>query len=91
MFETANRDPLVFSEPDRLDVSRAPANHLAFGAGVHRCLGAQLARLELQEAFRSLLARLPGLRLAVPASELRFRPGMAIHSLSELPVRWGEP
>jgi cytochrome P450 len=90
MFATANRDPSVFSDPDRLDVSRAPAHHLAFGAGVHHCLGAQLARLELQEAFRGLLGRLPGLRLAVPASELRFQPGMAIHTLSELPVSWGE-
>ena len=91
LFATANRDPSVFSDPDRFDVSRAPASHLAFGAGVHHCLGAQLARLELQEAFRGLLGRVPGLRLAVPANELRFTPGMAIHSLCELPVRWGEP
>ena len=55
------------------------------------CLGAQLARVELQEAFRGLIGRLPGLRLAVPASDLEFKPGMAIHSLRELPVRWGEP
>jgi cytochrome P450 len=90
LFATANRDPSVFSYPDRFDVSRAPGNHLAFGAGVHHCLGAQLARLELQEAFRGLLGRVPGLRLAVPAKELRFTPGMAIHSLCELPLRWGE-
>jgi cytochrome P450 len=90
MFATANRDPSVFSDPDRFDVIRAPASHLAFGAGVHHCLGAQLARLELQEAFRGLLGRLPGLRLAVPGSELRFQPGMAIHTLRELPVSWGE-
>ena len=64
---------------------------LAFGAGVHHCLGAQLARVELQEAFRGLIGRLPGLRLAVPASDLEFKPGMAIHSLRELPVLWGEP
>ncbi len=91
LFATANRDPSVFSDPDRFDISRVPAPHLAFGAGVHHCLGAQLARLELQEAFRGLLGRVPGLRLAVPANELRFTPGMAIHSLCELPVRWGEP
>jgi len=91
LFATANRDPSVFRDPDRFDVSRAPANHLTFGAGVHHCLGAQLARVELQEAFRGLLGRMPGLRLAVPATELQFKPGMAVHSLRELPIRWGEP
>jgi cytochrome P450 len=91
LFASANRDPSVFADPDRFDVSRVPANHLAFGAGVHHCLGAQLARLELQEAFNGLLGRVPGLRLAVPASELRFKPGMALHSLRELPVKWDEP
>jgi cytochrome P450 len=91
LYSTANRDPAVFSDPDRLDVTRDAASHLAFGAGLHHCLGAQLARVELQEAFRGLIGRLPGLRLAVPASDLEFKPGMAIHSLRELPVRWGEP
>ncbi len=90
LIATANRDSSVFSDPDRLDVTRDAASHLAFGAGVHHCIGAQLARVELQEAFRGLVSRLPGLRLAVPASELEFKPGMAIHSLRELPVRWGE-
>jgi cytochrome P450 len=87
---TANRDPSAFTDPDRFDVTRDAASHLSFGAGVHHCLGAQLARVELQEAFRGLIGRLPGLRLAVPASDLEFKPGMAIHSLRELPVRWGE-
>ncbi len=91
LFATANRDPAVFTDPDRFDVTRDAASHLSFGAGVHHCLGAQLARVELQEAFRGLIGRLPGLRLAVPASELEFKPGMAIHSLRELPVLWGEP
>jgi cytochrome P450 len=91
LFGTANRDPSVFSDPDRFDVSRVPASHLTFGAGVHHCLGAQLARLELQEAFRGLLGRVPGIRLAVPAAELQFKPGMALYSLRELPIRWGEP
>jgi cytochrome P450 len=90
LIATANRDSSVFSDPDRLDVTRDAASHLAFGAGVHHCVGAQLARVELQEAFRGLVSRLPGLRLAVHASELEFKPGMAIHSLRELPVRWGE-
>jgi len=91
LYSTANRDPSAFSDPDRLDVTRDAASHLAFGAGVHHCLGAQLARVELQEAFRGLIGRLPGLRLAVPASDLEFKPGMAIHSLRELPVLWSEP
>ena len=91
LYGTANRDPSVFTDPDRFDVTRDAASHLAFGAGVHHCLGAQLARVELQEAFRGLIGRLPGLRLAVPASDLEFKPGMAIHSLRELPVRWDEP
>jgi len=91
LFATANRDPSVFTDPERFDVTRDAASHLSFGGGVHHCLGAQLARVELQEAFRGLIGRLPGLRLAVPASELEFKPGMAIHSLRELPVRWGQP
>jgi len=91
LYGTANRDPSVFSDPDRFDVTRDAASHLSFGAGVHHCLGAQLARVELQEAFRGLMGRLPGLRLAVPASELEFKPGMAIHSLRELPVLWDQP
>ena len=91
LYGTANRDPSEFSDPDRFDVTRDAASHLTFGAGVHHCLGAQLARVELQEAFRGLIGRLPGLRLAVPAGELEFKPAMAIHSLRELPVRWDEP
>lgn len=91
LFASANRDPSVFCDPERFDVSRDAANHLSFGAGVHHCVGAQLARVELQEAFCGLIGRLPGLRLAVPASELQFKPGMAIHSLRKLPVRWDDP
>jgi cytochrome P450 len=91
LYATANRDPSVFTDPDRLDVTREAASHLTFGAGVHHCLGAQLARVELQEAFRGLIGRLPGLRLAVPASDLEYKPGMAIDSLRALPVRWDEP
>lgn len=88
--EIANRDPAVFDDPDRFDVGRAPKTHLGLGAGVHHCLGAQLARMELQEAFRGLMTRLPGLRLAVPESELEFREGQAIASLRELPVTWDD-
>jgi cytochrome P450 len=76
------------ANPDRFDVSRAPASHLGFGSGAHHCLGAQLARVELQEALRGLVTRLPGLALAVPPAALRFKPGMAIHNLRALPITW---
>lgn len=84
----ANRDPEVFADPDRLDLSRPEVPHLGFGAGVHHCLGAQLARMELQEAMAGLLRRLPGIRIAVPANELTFKPGMVLRSLESLPVTW---
>jgi cytochrome P450 len=88
MTMAANRDPSAFSEPDRFDVSRAPFSHLGFGSGAHHCLGAQLARVELQEALRGLLTRLPGLASAMQPADLRFKPGMAIHNLRSLPMTW---
>jgi cytochrome P450 len=88
LFSIANRDPSVFPDPDHFDVTRPPATHMGFGFGAHHCLGSQLARIELQEAFRGLLSRLPGLRLAVSASELRYKENMTINSLHELPVTW---
>ena len=84
----ANRDPAVFPDPDRLDLERRGNPHLGFGAGVHHCLGAQLARLELQVALEGLLRRFPNLRVAVPDSQLRFKPGMILRSLEALPVVW---
>jgi cytochrome P450 len=85
----ANRDPQVYpSRPDALDVARPDVSHLSFGAGVHHCLGAQLARMELQEALRGLCTRLPGLQIAVPDEELRFKQGMVVRSVEALPVTW---
>jgi cytochrome P450 len=84
----ANRDPSVTTDPDTLDVTRPHTAHLAFGAGVHHCLGAQLARMELQEALRGLLGRLPQMRLATPVDELTFKDDMIVRSLHALPVRW---
>jgi cytochrome P450 len=84
----ANRDPRVFRNPDELDLTRTPNSHLAFGCGPHYCLGAHLARVELQAAIGCLLRELPGLRLAAPESALRWRQGMFINGLWELPVRW---
>ncbi|MDQ1720278.1 MAG: hypothetical protein QOI26_12 [Pseudonocardiales bacterium] len=87
-FMVANRDPAMFAEPDGLDLNRPTNPHLAFGAGVHHCLGAQLARVELQEAMAGLLRRMPNLRLAVPESELRYTQGLVVRRLEELPLLW---
>jgi len=84
----ANRDESVFTDADRLDLTREVAQHLSFGAGAHHCLGAQLARMELQEALSGLLRHLPGLKIAVPDAQLRFKSGMIVRSLDTLPVTW---
>jgi len=86
---SANRDPLRFPDPDRLDVGRDAGGHVAFGHGIHYCLGAPLARLEGEIAFGALLSRFPGLSLAVDPSQLRWRPSSLIHGLETLPVRLG--
>ncbi|MFI2608277.1 cytochrome P450 [Kitasatospora sp. NPDC018619] len=86
---TANRDPeLVPDRPDDLDLRRRPVAQLSFGFGAHQCLGQQLARLELRIALPALLRRFPGLRLAVPESELRFREGSTVYGVQALPVTW---
>jgi cytochrome P450 len=80
------RDPNRFAGPDEFDVSRADNRHLGFGYGIHFCLGAPLARLEAEIAFRSLLTRFPDLRLAVPPSDLHWNNRMVLRSLCQLPV-----
>ena len=85
----ANRDPARFGDPDRLDLGRDSAGHLAFGHGIHYCLGAPLARLEAEIAVSALLARFGSISLAVPAESLRWRPSTLIHGLESLPVRLG--
>ncbi|MCF1592286.1 cytochrome P450 [Streptomyces muensis] len=84
----ANRDEQTFAEPDRMDLSRTPNPHLAFGAGPHSCLGQTLARAELQIVLEALLRRLPTLRLAQPVEELRRLDGLLVGGLQEVPVRW---
>ncbi|GAA0284751.1 cytochrome P450 [Streptomyces polychromogenes] len=88
-FNTANRDPERFADPDVLDIRRPYDGHLAFSHGIHQCLGQQLARVEMRVAFRALLERFPTLRLAVPADEVRLRPETAdIYGVKSLPVTW---
>jgi cytochrome P450 len=82
----ADRDEGRFPDSDELRLDRAQNPHLAFGHGIHSCLGAPLARLEAQVAFGKLLARFPRLRLAVPAEELTWRPGVLMRGLQSLPV-----
>ena len=84
---SANRDPDRFADPDRLDVGRDAGGHVAFGHGIHHCLGAPLARLEGEVAFGALLSRFPGLSLAADPSALRWRASSLIHGLETLPVR----
>jgi cytochrome P450 len=83
-----NRDPALGEHPEELDVTRGRTHHLAFGHGVHQCLGQQLARVEMRMGFRALLARFPSLRLAVPASEVPMRTDMTIYGVHALPVAW---
>ncbi len=83
---SANRDEGRFERPDELDVGRDPNRHLAFGDGIHFCLGAPLARLEGRIALEKLLDRFPDPRLAVAADELRWRRGLNLRGLESLPV-----
>jgi cytochrome P450 len=82
----ANRDPLRFPGPDRLDLNRGATGHLAFGHGVHRCLGAPLARAEGELALRAVLSRFPDIRLAHPAEQLEWRHTRLTRGLTSLPV-----
>jgi cytochrome P450 len=84
----ANRDPDLFPDPDRFDVERDAARHVAFGFGIHQCLGQVLARAELRIVYGSLFNRLPNLRLAIPFEKLRFRHDMFVYGVHELPLAW---
>jgi cytochrome P450 len=83
----ANRDPEVFEDPDVFDIHRDARSHVAFGFGIHQCLGQPLARVELRVVFERFFQRFPTLRLAVPSEELRFRNSM-IYGVESLPVTW---
>ncbi|GGP49628.1 cytochrome P450 [Streptomyces abikoensis] len=83
-----NRDPAVYPDPDTLDVRRSARHHVAFGFGVHQCLGQNLARAELEIALTRLFARIPTLRLAVAPDEVPVKPAGTLQGLFALPVTW---
>jgi cytochrome P450 len=86
--DAGNRDDQVFAHPEHLDLDRDAGGHIAFGFGVHQCLGQPLARVELQVVYGTLYRRIPSLRLAADRSELPFKHDALIYGVYELPVTW---
>jgi len=84
----ADRDPAQFPEPDQLDLARPAAQHVAFGHGIHQCLGQQLARVEMKVGYSALFRRFPTLHLAVRPAEVPMRDDMFIYGVHRLPVAW---
>jgi cytochrome P450 len=84
----ANRDPRAFADPHRIDITRETQGHQAFGHGAHHCIGAPLARMDIQVALTALLDRFPGLRLAVAEDQLEWKTGQAVRGPVALPVAW---
>ncbi|MFB9904112.1 cytochrome P450 [Allokutzneria oryzae] len=87
-YVAANRDPEVYPDPDRIDLEREEVPHLAFGHGPHYCMGPALARMELEVLVGTLLTRLPDLRLAIPAAQVRWHTNALIRGPIDLPVTW---
>ncbi|MFF2147399.1 cytochrome P450 [Kitasatospora sp. NPDC058190] len=86
--DIGNRDPAAFPDADRLDVGRNPRHHVAFGFGVHQCLGQPLARVELQVVYGTLYRRIPTLRLAVALDRIPFKHDGTVYGVYELPITW---
>ncbi|GAA2880530.1 cytochrome P450 [Nonomuraea rubra] len=84
----ANHDPDVFTRPDQIDVDRGARHHLAFGFGIHQCLGQNLARLELEVVLNTLFARIPNLALADPVERLPFKSDALVYGVHRLPATW---
>ncbi len=91
MVAAANMDPAANECPERLDLERRPNRHLAFGTGIHFCLGLQLARIETKCALQAVLTRWPNLTLAVPETQIRWRERPGIRAIASLPVFANEP
>jgi cytochrome P450 PksS len=87
MLGSANADPARFEDPERMDIARAPNPHVAFGTGMHFCLGAQLARVEAQVVVEKLFTRFPNLALAMPGATLTYTGRLGMRALTGLPVR----
>ena len=85
---SADRDTVLAASPDRVEPDQASTAHFAFGYGIHRCVGAELARIELRIAFPALLRRFPQLRLAIDADDVAFREYSIVHGVDALPVNW---
>ena len=86
MLQAGNMDPAANASPEKLDLTRRPNRHIAFGTGIHFCLGHQLARLEGKCALEALYARWPKLRLAVEPTQIRWRSRPGIRAIVSLPV-----
>jgi cytochrome P450 len=86
--DLGNRDPRAFADPDALDLGRDARHHVAFGFGVHQCLGQPLARMELQVAYDTMFRRIPGLRLATALDKVPFKHDGSVYGVYELPVNW---
>lgn len=85
---SGNRDATIFAGPDQFDIRRDARHHLAFGYGIHQCLGQSLARAELQAVFSTLFQRIPTLRLAVPFEDLKFKEEAFVYGIESLPITW---
>jgi cytochrome P450 len=86
--DIGNRDPDAFPDPDRLDIARDARHHVAFGFGVHQCLGQPLARVELQVVYSTLYKRIPTLALATDLDRIQFKHDASVYGVHELPVTW---
>ena len=85
---SANRDSNMFPEPNKFDIARYPNPHVAFGSGIHHCLGSALARLEGQEALKALAEKFSGLYLDIQEHDVEFQPSITFRSIKSLPVSW---
>jgi len=88
MIGSANRDPKQFRDAGRFDITREPNQHVAFGHGIHQCLGQQLARIEMRIGYAALLRRLPALQLVIELKDVRMCNDMMVYGVHELPIAW---